>query len=147
MPKFWVCKVNELPTGSRRIVEINGRSIGVFNVENSFYALLNRCPHKGAPLCQGTVGGTTLSSSPGQFLYGHEGCILRCPWHGWEFNITTGKSFFNPHRLKVKTYEVTQESLSTKINGDSQDNPAEEEDPSVESFKVSVEEEWVVLNL
>lgn len=147
MPNHWVCKVDELPIGSHRIVNVEGRSIGLFNVEGSFYALLNQCPHKGAPLCKGTVSGTTLPSRPGQFIYGHAGCILRCPWHGWEFNISTGKSFFNPHRMKVKTFAVTRETSSSIQIEVPRTVLTEKKDPSVESFKVSVEEEWVVLNL
>ena len=51
----------------------------------------------------------TLPSKPGEYIWAREGEILRCPWHGWEFDITTGRSIFNPHRMRVRTYEVTVE--------------------------------------
>ena len=60
MPKHPICHVDELPPGGRRIVELDGRSIGVFNVHGSFHAIRNVCPHQLAPLCQGTITGTSI---------------------------------------------------------------------------------------
>lgn len=128
--RYVVCRVEELPPGSRKIVCVGGRSIGVFNVHGHFYAIKNTCPHQGAPLCLGKVTGTTLPSPVGEYRWGREGEIIRCPWHGWEFDITTGRSVFNPHRMRVKTYEVT----------------VEPEDPSVETYQVTVERNLVILH-
>jgi nitrite reductase/ring-hydroxylating ferredoxin subunit len=115
-----VCRVEEIPPGRRKIVEIEGRSIGVFNVNGQFFALRNRCPHQGAPLCQGSVKGTALPSLPGEYLWAREGEILRCPWHGWEFDITTGKNMAEPERWRVRRYEVTVEtSLPAAERGES----------------------------
>lgn len=133
--KYAVALVSEIPPGERKIVEVAGRSIGVFNVSGRFYALRNLCPHQQAPLCQGKVMGTTLPSAPGEYVLGRQGEILRCPWHGWEFDLTTGRSIFNPHRCRVKAYPVTLES-----------NPTDE-DPSVESYPVTVEESSVVVHI
>lgn len=132
MPKQTVCKVSELPVGERRIVDVKGRSIGVFNVHGEYYAIRNLCPHEGAPLCRGIVTGTTLPSQPGEYIWAKDGEIVRCPWHGWEFDITTGQSVFNPHKMRVKTYAVTVEPVA--------------EDECVESFPVTVEDGWVVLH-
>jgi nitrite reductase/ring-hydroxylating ferredoxin subunit len=126
--KHIVCLVSELPVGGRTIVEVSGLSIGVFNVAGRYHALKNSCPHQGAPLCRGSVRGTTLPSAPGEYLWGRDGEILRCPWHGWEFDLTTGRSVFNPHACRVKSYEVTVE-------------------PRVETYPVAVEEGLVVLHL
>ncbi len=101
-----VGRVSEIPPGERRIVELEGRSIGVFNVNGTYYALRNRCPHQGAPLCLGSVQGTAVESRPGEYVWEREGEILRCPWHGWEFDITTGRSIFNPHKIRVRRYRV-----------------------------------------
>ncbi len=125
-----VCRASDIPPGGRRIVEVEGRSIGVFNVGGRFYALRNRCPHQAAPLCLGAIKGMTLPSRPGEYLWAREGEILRCPWHGWEFDITTGRSIFNPHKTRVKTYEVTVES---------------DDGESVETFPVTVEDGLIVL--
>jgi len=135
MGQHRVGRTTELPPGTRRIVEVEGRSIGVFNADGTYYALRNACPHQLAPLRRGTVTGTTLPSRPGEYIWARDGEIVRCPWHGWEFDITNGKSIFNPHRMRVKTYRVTVEP------GD--DAP----DPSVETYPVTVEEGWVILHV
>jgi nitrite reductase (NADH) small subunit len=137
MGRHIVGPVSELPPGERRIVEAEGRSVGVFNVNGRYYALRNVCPHQAAPLCLGSVKGMTLPTPPGEYKWGRDGEILRCPWHGWEFDITTGRSIFNPHRTRVKTYEVTVEDEAG----------AEEEDESVETYPVTVERGLVVLHL
>ena len=87
------------------------------------------------PSGRGTITGTARSTNPGEIIWERDGQILRCPWHGWEFDIATGRSVFNPHRLRVRTYDVTVEQPAQ-----------EEEDPSVESFEVTVENGWVVLH-
>src|SRR3712207_9316805 len=91
MTKYVVAMVDEIPAGQRKIVEVAGRSVGVFNVGGAFFALRNRCPHQGGPLCLGPLGGFVSSTGPGQFTYSREGEILRCPRHGWEFDIRTGQ--------------------------------------------------------
>ncbi|MFC0330969.1 Rieske (2Fe-2S) protein [Paenibacillus sepulcri] len=129
----------DLPPGTNRILTVEGRSVGVFNVSGTYYALKNSCPHQGAPLCAGKVTGMTLPSEPGQYLYGREGEILRCPWHGWEFDIQNGKSIFDPHKCLVKTYQVAVEADADA------DADVEEESPSVETYEVKVEEAKVVV--
>ncbi|MBI3957177.1 MAG: Rieske (2Fe-2S) protein [Chloroflexi bacterium] len=134
MAKYTICRVSELPPGERKIVEAGKRTIGVFNIRGDFFAIRNQCPHQNAPLCRGIVTGTTLPSQPGEYIWTKDGEIIRCPWHGWEFDITTGRSVFNPHKMRVKSYEVTVEP------------PAAEEVESVESFTVTVEDGWVILH-
>jgi 3-phenylpropionate/trans-cinnamate dioxygenase ferredoxin subunit len=135
MAKHTVGRASEIPPGARKIVEVDGRSIGVFNVHGVYYALRNTCPHQAAPLCRGIITGTTLPSRPGEYIWARDGEIIRCPWHGWEFDITSGQSVFNPHRLRVKTYKVTVEA------------PPEEPDPSVETYPVTVEDGIVMLHI
>jgi nitrite reductase (NADH) small subunit len=101
-----ICAIGELPPGSRRIVELDGRSIGVFNVDGELYALRNSCPHRGAPLCEGTVGGTMLPSDPHTYVYGMENRLLRCPWHGWEIDLASGRPALNDRPGGVRTYPV-----------------------------------------
>ena len=107
MASHVVCKVDNLPVNTRLIVELEGRSIGVFNVNGVFYALRNRCPHQAGPLCVGKVRGTALPSEPGEYLWVREGEIVCCPWHGWEFDIKTGESVYDPFRCRVRSYEVS----------------------------------------
>lgn len=145
MARHVVGKTSEIPPGERKIMDVDGRSIGVFNVNGQYHALRNSCPHQLAPLCRGTVTGTTLPSAPGEYIWAREGEIVRCPWHGWEFDLTTGKSIFNPHRMRVKTYRVTVEP---EDGGAPQtvDWPADAEDPSVDTYPVTVEDGWVILH-
>ena len=80
--------------------------MGVFNVNGSYYALLDRCPHGGAPLCRGRITGMTIADEPGTALERvRDGEILRCPWHGWEFEIATGETVTEP-RLRVKRFKT-----------------------------------------
>jgi nitrite reductase/ring-hydroxylating ferredoxin subunit len=106
---YEVCPTDELPPGSRRIITVGRRSIGVLNVEGRLYAIRNVCPHQGAPLCEGTIGGTMLPSAPHEYVYGKEGTIIRCPWHKFEFDLETGFSLHDPERVRAKVYLVTVE--------------------------------------
>src|SRR5438270_7086317 len=108
-PRKWeVAKVGEIAPGGRKIVEVAGRSIGVFNLQGTFVAVLNICPHELGPVCRGRLGGTTLPSAPGEFRWGREGEILACPWHGWEFDLLTGKALADS-RKSLRRYPVTVE--------------------------------------
>jgi 3-phenylpropionate/trans-cinnamate dioxygenase ferredoxin subunit len=99
-----VARADEIGPGERKIVDVGGRSIGVFNIDGSYYALRNRCPHQGGPLCSGFVLGSLRSSEPGSYEYDGAAGIIRCPWHGWEFEIKTGRSWFDPERTRVRSY-------------------------------------------
>jgi len=95
MPRFVkVAKVNELPPGTAREFQADGRMIALFNVDGSFYAVDNTCLHRGGPLGQGTL----------------EGEVVTCPWHGWQYNVKSGEAVFN-EQIKVQCYEV-------KVEGD-----------------------------
>jgi 3-phenylpropionate/trans-cinnamate dioxygenase ferredoxin subunit len=109
MGRHIVARADELPPGTRRIVELGGRSIGIFNVGGRLFALRSRCPHMGAALCEGTVTATVTSPCPGEFVFDGESPMLRCPWHGWEFDMATGQSFCDPAKTRVKRYAVGRE--------------------------------------
>ncbi|MGH9778900.1 MAG: Rieske (2Fe-2S) protein [Candidatus Acidiferrales bacterium] len=89
-----VAKVNEMPPGSAREFQADGRMIALFNVDGNFYAVDNTCLHRGGPLGQGTL----------------EGEVVTCPWHGWQYNVKSGEAVFN-EQIKVQCYEV-------KVEGD-----------------------------
>ena len=98
-----------LQPGEKRIIEVEGKQIGLFNVAGTYHALHNHCPHMGGNLCQGPVTGTTIMSDPEKFVYGREGELVRCSWHGWEFEIKTGRCLVDD-RLRVRSYEITVEN-------------------------------------
>lgn len=133
-----VAPVADFPPGERRIVEAAGRSIGVFNVDGEYYALTNVCPHQRAPLCEGTLTGTTCAEGVDDVGWERDGEVLVCPWHGWEFDVTTGESVFNPHRWSVGTYETDVVANPDAVeSGDC--------DPAVETHPVDVEDGVVVV--
>jgi nitrite reductase/ring-hydroxylating ferredoxin subunit len=108
--RYVVASIDELPPGTRKIVEVAGRQVGVFNVGGELFALRNRCPHQGGPLCEGRLAGRVEVAAPGdEIQYSRAGEILRCPWHSWEYDIRTGQSWFNPDQVRVRAYEVAVE--------------------------------------
>jgi nitrite reductase (NADH) small subunit len=101
----FACHARDLPPGSRLVRDLDGTSVGVFNVGGRYFALQNRCPHRGGALCAGPVTGTALQTDDFRYVYGREGEIVRCAWHGWEFEIETGRSLVDPS-IKAKTFPV-----------------------------------------
>ncbi|HEY3755481.1 MAG TPA: Rieske (2Fe-2S) protein [Opitutaceae bacterium] len=131
MAKHVVGPAGEIPPGGRKIVEIAGRSVGIFNLAGEFFALRNRCPHQGAALCTGQLGGLVTAAAPGHYDLSRPGEMLRCPWHGWEFDVRTGQSWVDPQNVRVKRYPTEL------VKG-----------PYLaESYRVSVEEELLVVEI
>jgi nitrite reductase/ring-hydroxylating ferredoxin subunit len=137
--KVVVCRVEDFPAGERKIVKAGPRSIGVFNVDGEYFAIRNRCPHQGGPLCQGRIAPWARSSGPGDFQLDAEATLLACPWHGWEYDLATGQSFLGPGEPGVKSYDVDVEA-GARLAG-------REPGPYVaETFPVHVEEDYVVID-
>ena len=107
--KQYACGPANLQPGERRLIEVDGKQVGIFNVNGEYYALHNRCPHMGGNLCAGPVSGTTLPAGPYQFVYARDNEILRCAWHGWEFEIATGICLVDPS-IRARTYAVEVEN-------------------------------------
>jgi nitrite reductase/ring-hydroxylating ferredoxin subunit len=91
-----VAKASELPTGSGKQVEVEGKgiSVAVFNVDGGFYVIDGTCAHVGGPLGEG----------------GLDGNVVTCPWHGWQYDVMTGNCGVKPG-VKQKSYPV-------KVQGD-----------------------------
>lgn len=100
-----VCHRDQLKPGDRRIVDDGKQGIGVFNIGGQVYAIKNVCPHEGAQLCRGTIHATHAPSDVAEFIPALHGRVLRCPWHGWEFDIPSGKGLYDRHG-RVATYKV-----------------------------------------
>ncbi|NLT05853.1 MAG: Rieske (2Fe-2S) protein [Solirubrobacterales bacterium] len=132
-----VARAADLADGERMIVEVGGRSIGIFNVGGEYYGLLNRCPHQGAEMCKGQIGGTVSSSVPGEYHYDAGRKLLMCPWHGWEFDIRTGQSYIDPTGTRLRAFGIDVEPGAKLVEG-----------PFVaETIDVSVEDDYLVVNL
>ena len=137
MKRQVVARAGDVAPGACKLVTIAGREIGVFNVGGEYFALANRCPHEGGPLCQGRIGPLILSDGPGTYRLDKDKEFLRCPWHGWEFDIRTGQSWCDPTSTRARQFQVTVEPGEKLVKG-----------PYVaETFPVSVEEEYVVVEV
>ncbi len=88
----------DVAPGSGVVAEVKGQSIAVFNVDGTYFAIDNTCVHRGGPLGEGELEGDTVT----------------CPWHGWQYNVKSGKSINNPSAC-VKSYQVTVEGSDVKI--------------------------------
>ncbi len=80
---------DDLPPGQGKCVEVAGKSVALFNVDGSFFAIDNTCVHRGGPLGEGAL----------------EGGVVTCPWHGWKYDCRTGQSLNAPGR-GVHSYPV-----------------------------------------
>jgi len=147
MTRHVVARVDEIPPGKRKIVEIAGRSIGVFNINGEFFALRNRCPHQGGPLCIGPLGGFVSSTGPGDYSVSRRGEILRCPWHGWEFDIRTGKSWFDPQRIRVRSYDVSVEPAADELMDESSPGAMQPGPYQAETYVTSIVRQHVVVDV
>jgi 3-phenylpropionate/trans-cinnamate dioxygenase ferredoxin subunit len=137
MARHVVAAAGEIPPGGRKLLTVAGREIGIFNHGGEFFALLNRCPHQGGELCRGRLMGLVTSREPGRFDFTRPGEILKCPWHGWEFDLRTGQSWCDPDDTKAKSYPVTVEPGAAVAKG-----------PFLaETFAVSVEQDYLVVDL
>ncbi|MEO8715157.1 MAG: Rieske (2Fe-2S) protein [Acetobacteraceae bacterium] len=137
MSKHVVARVADVAPGERRLVSVRGRPIAIFNLGGEFFGLLNRCPHQGGPLCDGLLTGLIEADEPGSYRYSRPGEIIRCPWHGWEFDIRTGQSWCDPDKVRVRNYKVEVAPGQRVVQG-----------PYVaETVPVSVEEEYIVVDV
>ena len=109
MVRHQVCSIADLPVGGRVLATIEGNlDVGIFNVAGEIVAFRNHCPHAGAPVCAGTLGAAVVSSGFGERHLEHEGCILKCPWHAWEFKLPEGITLTQPP-FRLRRYPVVIE--------------------------------------
>ncbi len=94
MPFVRAAKTSEVPAGSIQEIQVGGTTIALANVGGKFYAVNNTCFHRGGPLGQGVLDGNTVT----------------CPWHGWQYDVTTGKV---PQNASVGV-----DSYPTEVRGD-----------------------------
>jgi 3-phenylpropionate/trans-cinnamate dioxygenase ferredoxin subunit len=131
-----VAATADFPPGTRRLIDVDGRAIVVFNVRGEYFALLNKCPHNGGSLAAGTVTGLLESDDPGDYTYSREGEIIRCPWHGWEFDIKTGRSFCSVIKARARAFPVHIEPGQTIVEGPYR----------AETVPVRIEDNYVVVD-
>jgi nitrite reductase/ring-hydroxylating ferredoxin subunit len=155
--KVVVGKASDFRNGDRKIIDVNGKSIGVFRVDDQFYAIRNRCPHQWGPLCLGDFAPRAVSNGPGDVHLDSGPPLIACPWHGWEYDLATGQSFMGPGRgnMAALSYDVTvlpgSELAGRAADGEAAGGPprADGRIPGpyiAETMPVSVEQDYVVVD-
>lgn len=101
-----VTRADDVPAGAGASVLVDGRTIAVFNVEGTLYAIEGVCLHRGGPVGEGDL----------------EGCVVTCPWHGWQYDVTTGRNVFDPS-IGLRTYEVRVEAGVIEVSSGPRGRP------------------------
>ena len=94
-----VAEASDIEPGQGKVVHVDGKALAVFNCDGRFYAIDNTCVHRGGPLGEGELAGT----------------VVTCPWHGWQWDVTTGANAMNP-AMRVGCYRVTLEGGSLVVD-------------------------------
>jgi nitrite reductase/ring-hydroxylating ferredoxin subunit len=135
--RYIVATVGEIAPGANKLVRVAGREIGVFNIDGSYYALLSKCPHKGAELCKGKVVHRVVSDEPGQATVVPNSEMIRCPWHGYQYDLRTGQSWCDADNAGLRRYATSVETGSGLLEG-----------PFVaETYAVSLDESYVLVEV
>lgn len=93
-----VASTDEVGPGGCKTVEVSGSRIALFNVAGKFFAMDDACAHRGGPLGEGTL----------------DGAIVTCPWHSWQYDVSSGACQTNPH-VQTVCYEVRVEDKLVKV--------------------------------
>ena len=94
-----VAAAADIPPGTGKCVEANGKQLAVFNVDGTFHVIDNTCLHRGGPLGEGEL----------------EGCLLTCPWHAWQFDVRTGESVTDDSKVAVYPCKVEGDQVLVEI--------------------------------
>ena len=135
-----VASVKDIPPGSRKVVQVNGRDIVVLNIDGELFGVLDRCPHNGGSLCKGTLTRRISSPEPGVYETPGPKELLRCPWHGWQYDVRTGQSWCEPERARTITYPVRVAHGADLAETELVPGPL-----VAETIKVTREEDYIVI--
>jgi len=94
-----VARADEVAPHDMKLVQLGDEGVVIANVGGTFYAFGNECTHVGGPLVEGTLSGDAV----------------RCPWHGTEFDVKTGRALHGPGTEPVPTYDVRVENGDVMI--------------------------------
>ena len=94
-----VAAVGDVAAGQGAVVEAEGKSLALFNVDGAWYAIDNTCPHRGGPLGEGDL----------------DGRVVTCPWHAWRWDVTTGANANNP-AVRVACFPVAVENGAVYVD-------------------------------
>ena len=132
-----VARADEIKPGERKLVDLAGRPVALFNLNGEYFAIGDKCPHESGSLCKGKITGFADADEPGKYRLTRAGEVIKCPWHGWEFDIRTGQSWCDPAQVRVRAYDAALAPGEELLKGPYK----------AETFSVSVEEDYVVITL
>jgi nitrite reductase/ring-hydroxylating ferredoxin subunit len=104
-----VIATSDLGVGDHVLVEIDGIEIAVYRTADGYHAVGNFCVHQGGPVCEGPVSGKLTENEDGRLQYDDREQVVRCPWHGWEFDIESGEHLARP-QYRLPTYDTMVEN-------------------------------------
>ena len=144
-----IAALDDIPLRGARVLKTAAGCVAVFRpTENEAYALSDRCPHKGGPLCEGRTAGFMKCDRPGApYEYLRKGEIVRCPWHGWEYDLKSGQSWVDPASVRVRSYDVGIESTEPADIEIDPDTGYAKGPFLAETYPVSIDKLNVVLDL
>jgi len=107
-----LCSSSEIPEAGRLVVDVGPRTVGLFRLDGSLYAYENVCPHQGGPVCQGAllprvVENLNDSGAAVGFAFHSSQRHVVCPWHGYEFDIRTGRHA-GCAAIRLRSFPVTE---------------------------------------
>jgi nitrite reductase/ring-hydroxylating ferredoxin subunit len=120
-----VGRVADFPAGTHRVVVVDGREVGVFNIGGRLYGIANRCAHQGGPVCAGRrATGTLIATEEDGWRprWALEGEVIACPWHGLEYHVPTGRCLAYPH-ISLRRYDVRVEGEDVVVTPASSRRP------------------------
>jgi nitrite reductase/ring-hydroxylating ferredoxin subunit len=120
-----VGRVADFPAGTHRVVVVDGREVGVFNIGGRLYGIANRCAHQGGPVCAGRrATGTLIAAEEDGWRprWALEGEVIACPWHGLEYHVPTGRCLAYPH-ISLRRYDVRVEGEDVVVTPASSRRP------------------------
>lgn len=104
--------LTDFPEGRIQMVRVGGEDVGVLRRHNGVRVIRNRCPHQWGPVCLGRLGPMLEAENPENPEIDATQLVVRCPWHGWEFDVETGRNRYDSrYRVKVWTAKIEKERV------------------------------------
>ena len=101
-----VARADDIPPGTGKTVDVGGTLVAVFNVDGTYHAIQNTCRHRGGPLGEGELSGS----------------VVTCPWHGWQYEVTTGGNVADPE-IRVERHGVRVEAGDILVSTEALSRP------------------------
>lgn len=104
MTRHVIAEVDSFADREIRAIEVDGKNLCLLRLGKEFFALADRCPHGGAKLSGGRISNTVESDGPGDYRLCRKDEMIKCPWHGWEYDVRTGQSWSDPKSTRTRAF-------------------------------------------